>query len=412
MNVNVKTDPFITESSELSLPATAKIQSRLWVSIVFLWKYFLGAVLCQSPLLCVLVIGWTYRAAQRAVLKRWWKQSDPARAGGTFDQYLRNNEELLSHRHWPNWILTQNFREVFRQEPHARSQLRNAGFALRAVLRSLWLNFKIGAQGIFNTWVITLPACILWQFAWFAGWNNSFHKGYEFAAVGPLTGLLGVALFTVAMLYLPAAQARQAATGSWQTFYQFRFLWRLIRIKWLSYFLLALLYSLVSIPVMILLTVPTFFPQFNPALAELSGPEAMKFLVRYYFVVSLVGFPAFVGLKLAAARVYGSAVVSAVRAGSVGARDLERSEKRMLEQLGLLSVRQKPAARPLIQTMAWAGSKTGRLAAVTLSLFLWFTFVSQIFISQFFFHRPIAGWMNQPLVQLPYFRYIPQDLED
>ena len=412
MNVHVETDPFIANSSEPSPPATAKIQSSLWVSIVFLWKYFLGAVLCQSPLLCVLVIGWTYRAAQRAVLKRWWKQSDPARAGGTFDQYLRNNEELLNHRHWPNWILKQNFREVFRQNRRARSRFRKAGFALGAVLSSLWVNFKIGAQGIFNTWVITLPACLLWQFAWFAGWNNSFHKGYELAAVGPLTGILGVVLFMVAMLYLPAAQARQAATGCWRSFYQFGFLWRLIRIRWLSYSPLALLYSLVSIPVMILLTVPTFFPQFNPALLELTGPEAMKFLARYYFVVGLVGFPAFLVLKLAAAGVYGSAVVSAVRAGSVGARDLETSEKRTLEQLGLLSLRQKLASRPLIQTMAWAGSKTGRLAAVTLSLFLWFTFVSQIFISQFFFHRPIAGWMNQPLIQLPYFRYIPQDLED
>ena len=73
-------------------------------------------------------------------------------------------------------------------------------------MASFVLNVKLGVGAIFNTWVLTLPACGLWLFAWYDGWNNSFTKGYEQAGVGPGTELLGVGLFIAAMLYVPMAQ--------------------------------------------------------------------------------------------------------------------------------------------------------------------------------------------------------------
>ena len=73
------------------------------------------------------------------------------------------------------------------------ARLRRIG---KAFFQSLWLNLTIGAQAIFNTWVLTMPGCVLMLFSWYAGWHNSFNKGYEQAVVGPLTGFGGIATLT------------------------------------------------------------------------------------------------------------------------------------------------------------------------------------------------------------------------
>src|SRR5207245_10002830 len=45
---------------------------------------------------------------------------------------------------------------------------------LKALVQSLWMNVCLGVQGVFNTWVLTLPACVLMLFGWSDGWNTSF----------------------------------------------------------------------------------------------------------------------------------------------------------------------------------------------------------------------------------------------
>jgi hypothetical protein len=45
-----------------------------------------------------------------------------------------------------------------------------------------------------------------------------------------------------------------------------------------------------------------------------------------------------------------------------------------------------------------------------LTAMVWFTFVAQIFISEFINYHPVIGWLNQPLVQLPWFHYVPGGL--
>jgi len=48
---------------------------RLRKTPVFLWKFLVGMVCCQSLLFSFLLVGWTYRFMQRVALKAWWKQS-------------------------------------------------------------------------------------------------------------------------------------------------------------------------------------------------------------------------------------------------------------------------------------------------------------------------------------------------
>src|SRR2546429_8683233 len=90
---------------------------------------------------------------------------------------------------------------------------------------------------------------------WYDGWNNSFNKGYEQFSVGPGVSVLGILLFITAMLYVPMAQARQAVTGNWRCFYQFRLIRTLVRRRWFACFGLAALYALCSLPILVLLSV-------------------------------------------------------------------------------------------------------------------------------------------------------------
>ena len=218
--------PVVDRSFLESLRSAGRL---FWKVAVFFWKYVVGMVFCQFFLGAILIVGWTYRLMQRFVYRRWWERSEARRSGKSFREFLAEDESTRAHFRWPNWFVAQNFREAVRRRP------------LRSLVSSLWANLRTGAQGIFNTWVLTMPGCLLMLFSWYHGWNNSFNKGYEQAAVGPLTGLLGLILFILAMLYVPMAQTRQAATGEWKSFYDFRLVRKLVLRRWPACLGLAIL---------------------------------------------------------------------------------------------------------------------------------------------------------------------------
>jgi len=138
-------------------------------------KFFWGMLFCQSVLGALAVLGWTYRLMQRSVLKLWWKLSESSARTRGFAEFLADDPRTREHAHWPNWFLVQNFREAVRRNS-AASLRRHLLAVLNAVGQSLWTNVRLGVQGIFNTWVLTLPACVLMLFGWYDGWNNSFNK--------------------------------------------------------------------------------------------------------------------------------------------------------------------------------------------------------------------------------------------
>jgi len=259
--------------------------------------------------------------------------------------------------------------------------------------------------------VLTLPGCMLWLFAWYDGWNNSFNKGYEQAPVGPLTGLLGILLFISAMFYVPLAQARQASTGDWRSFYDFRLIAGLARRHWLACLILAALYSLVSVPVMILKTAPIFFTQNNPTVSDFTTAQALKQLNGYYFFAAMLVFPGYVILRLAAARIYAGGILAGVQAGHVPVAALGEKERQELQRLDLIQVNPPRARHVLLRVARTTGAWAMRCAAVAAAGFVWFSFVAQIFISEFFMYHPGIGWLNQPLVQLPWFHYLPPQVQ-
>ncbi len=400
-----------TGTSRTEQPArrvAAVVMAAIWKLMIFVWKYAVAIVLCQTFLGSILAVGWTYRLMRRAALKRWWKASQLRREGVDFYDFLSGSRTFGQSRHWPNWMVGQSPLIG----PHSKPSW------IWRLLGSLWANGIVGVQAIFNTWVLTMPACVLWLFAWFAGWNNSFNKGYEQATVGPLTGGLGVVLFVAAMFYVPMAQARQATTGSWRSFYDFRFVWRLVRHRWLGCLKLAVLYSLLSLPVIALRTAPAFFPQINPALEDATDIEILQILSSYYLASAALAFVIFVFLKLSASRTYAAAILSNLRAGRIAPGDLHPVERTALGELDLLLIPDRPPRHVIIRTVVGSGRFAKSITIGLATAIVWFAFVSQIFVSEFLNYHPIddprgnflGGWLNQPLVQLPWFNYTPGDL--
>jgi hypothetical protein len=413
MNPELDLPPVIRlEDAPTYRPAVGRgLLARTWRIIAFLGKYVVGALFCQSIAGAIIIIGWSYRLGQRSALRYWWSRSEHKQKGARLADHLERYDSRHEHLHWPNWLAHQNFRQAVRRKEGA-SALAYGWQLLKAPFHSLGLNLKVGVQGIFNTWVLTMPACILWLFAWYDGWNNSFNKGYEQAPVGPLTGILGIVLFIVAMLYVPLAQARQAVTGDWRSFYNFSFVWGLVRRHWLACLVLAGITSAFFLPLTIMKTAPMFFGVKNPNFASTTNPQVLKLLNSYFFWCAFLVFPLFVYLRVLAARIYARGVLHGIQTGEITLDDLTSIERRELQRLNLIQVNPPRSRHVLLRV---AGSTTS-LALFSAGIFatalIWFTFVAQIFISAFLKYDQAVGWLNQPLVQLPWFRYIPPHIQN
>ena len=357
-----------------------------WLSLA---KHALfGAICCTHPLLSLLALGWTQRWMRRQSLRTWH-----ARAGEAAPELDTFCESLGEQTHAPNWILGES-----------RERLRDW-------LRSLGANAVQGLAVALNTAVLVLPGSALWLFSWYAGWNNSFHKGYELAFVGPTLGLMGVAAFIAAMFYVPLAQARQAVCGEWRSFWDFATVQRLVRQRFAGSLRLAALYSGLSIPVTMLKTAPIGFDR-SAWVASASSAELTSALNHYYFWAGLFVFAAFVVLRRSAARLYAEALHEAIQDGALPTTALRPFEFEAFRAAGLDTTATRSDSGLILRAASAVTRFVWQPAAVGLLAAIWFTFVAQIYVSEFFNYHGLHGWLNQPLIQLPWFSYLPPGLGD
>ncbi len=382
-----------------------------------LWKLWFGSLLSTFFLGSFAVIGWTARAARREALKTWWRRSPHRAAGGRFEDFAAGDAATAEFARWPNWILGARPcgtglqpvlhppSEAAAAGPEARASRKPALF--HRLLGGLVANVRLGVQIAFNTWVFTLPGCLLWAVAWYAGWQNSFNKGYEHAWFGPSVFILGMLLFSAAMLYVPLAQARQACTGAWRRFYDFRVVWRLIRRRWLAALGVAFAWAFVS-GLVLLVKVAPFLAQYDPKLMDLTPAAALEVSRNFFALAALFLFPAFVALRLLAARVYANGLRDAWQAGALGEDALGEAEWHALRRLGLLTPRPAPERVWFVRLAAWLATRAGQVTAAAVVFAGWFVLSFFVAVSEFINKTEHGrGWWNQPMIQLPWFDYTP-----
>lgn len=376
-----------------------------------LWSWLLGAAACMTLLGSILAVGWTYRLMRRSVLREWDRLAQQSRErerrvrqidaqvgptplpmpSGPGANAPGSDEPALATIPFPAWFIRE-------RAPRTATN----------VFAPLWHNARIGVQALFNTYVLTAPACVAWLFAWRFGWDNSFHKVYEQYAIGISTWMLGNALFILAMLYVPLAQARQAATGDWRAFYGFRVVWALLRrrpIRWMG---LAIAYALLGLPVFGASIAPHYITH-SERIDAMTDSQLVVWLYEYYAWVAVVLFPAFAFLRLRAARLYAKALPLAVRRGEVRIEQLHYCERETLDRLGLLRVDERARRHPIIRVVGWTSSRFGRFITGTGAVLLWTVFAFFISLSAFISYTP-RRWVNHPLIHFPSMTTIPYHL--
>ncbi|CCQ52362.1 hypothetical protein [Crocosphaera watsonii] len=359
----------------------------------------------QDLLTAIIILGWTYRWVGYLVKRRLFRLS-PLSNTFTWNQFLireKNNNQDISNYSYPKlWETPQQIKCL----NHPRFKW------LHRILYSLKLHFKIGLSGILATWIFTLIPCLLCAYAWYVGWHISFNKMYEQSETGASLGFLGTILFTVIMLYVTLAQARYALTKDWRIFLSFKLIKIWVCHRPLQLFILAISYLFSSFILFIIKIIPVFLPIINPDLESLNSTQALQFLNDYYFWTGIISLGLFFALKMMAGFIYSGVLVETWQKNIVTEYDLHQEEIYYLNKFrfssNLTYSNQKPIQRIIISSVSIAY----RSSLIILIFFTWFLFSFLPFISEFFNYYPQRGFLNQPLVQIPCFRYVPQSLED
>lgn len=372
-----------------------------WRFLETLWKLLFGAFCGMSAVLSILIVGWAQRAAHREVVRSWWKRCPNRRPRESFAQFAEASGRTFELAAWPNWFTGNPGPGV----SGWRDRLWQRAFG------GLLANVRLGIQSAFNVAVFTLPGGLLWTFGWYAGWMNSFHKGYENYFVGISVFAAGIVLFIASMLYVPMALARHASTGNWRSFYDFKLIWTLIQRRWMGQFVLAVIALGLAFILSIFRAVPQFLPQMNALLANATALEQLRWIESYFLGTALFGFTAFVLFRLVAARVYAGALLDAVQRGVIVQEQLADREWEILNQLGLIHLRPLPSQHVFFRFARWLGTRAGRIVGGFTTSVVWFFFVFNVMTVEFLnYHQAGRGWWNQPIIQLPWFDYTPDRL--
>ena len=370
--------------------------------LAFFWKTAAGILLCLTPVSAVIVIGWVARAMQRSTFKVWARQGGAIQSGQSFHHVMLASRGTAHLAAWPNWILAPRFAPGTDENGDDPGRNGRLAAAVHRMFGSLWVNLKFGLQVLLNTWVLTLPACMLWIGAWWGGWENSFNKGYEQAAVGPAISLVGVAAFLVVMTYVPMAQARQAATGNWRSFYDFRVLRILARQSHWPLVGLAFAFVIAGLIVTGIHIGPLGLGNYLDANRSLAEAKVKQIAGLYHLGACAAVFVLIVLLRLSAARLYAKSVVRALQRGTIAAEVLADTEREVLARFNLLEAAPESDSGVIVRAVKFSGRSLSGLLQTAVLVAVWFAFVAQLFFAQFLNHDWIA-WVNLPLVQVPWF---------
>lgn len=314
---------------DISVNTVPVERSRLPVPVVGIKNVVIGSLLCTTPVTAIVVLGWQLRFMHAVTSRR-----------------LGGSDGGIAPASRTNWL----FGPI------------GSGWT-RRVFGGLWANAVAGIGGFAALALATLPFAGLWLLSWWAGWENSFNKGYEQSWVGASLGLTGVAVSLIVMPHLPMALAHLAAERRWRALFEVDRIRRLTSLAGWRYVLFSILLVLAALPVLAFRALPVFAEQIIPGLDtytsdEVSDIAGMLTLLKaaYVFLVTVL----FRGWS---ARIYAGAVLQ-----------------------------------------AGAGRRSGRVGGfvwLAILMVIWFGLVAQIYVGQFMNHNWMI-WLNHPFLLLPW----------
>lgn len=374
----------------------------MWKRLIHIcWSIFICTLFAQSLLTSIFALGWIYRWLQHSITQRIFGLS-PLSKNMSWRKFILENEEITVLGDTPNLLWRQKGTS-FPRNPILKR--------LHWLFHSFWLNLKTGFSAILTIWSLTIIPCIFWAMAWYTGWHISFNKMYEESETGASMAFLGMFLFIGVMVYLTLAQARHAFTGDWHSFFNFRFIKALVCRCPIQLFLLAVGYSLSAIILTFFKVFPVFFPAMNSKLENLSTSETLAFLNDYYFYTGLLAFLLLFVLKTLAGRIYAQVLVRMWTEKVLLLEDFHPQEVLIFKLVNIPYNSSPQKSQRLIKVIKFPFLLSYKGVVTVLTCFAWAIFSFMPFISQFFNYYPLWGFLNQPLVQLPCFRYVPSHLE-
>lgn len=231
-----------------------------------------GTFLCAGPVTAVIALGWLTR-----------------RQGHLARDRFGAAEEV------PGWLLGP-------RELNGRPTGR-----LARALGGLAANIRSGLMALVALLVWTLPFTTLWLGAWWAGWENSFNKGYEQAFVGPSVFLFGAALAALILPALPLMLAHLGVEDRLSAAFELRRLRGLIAQAGWRIPALSILTALFAVPFFAARGLITTAGDWAPWTQDLTPDDAAALRGQIALALAAVAFLTVWILRALAARSYASA---------------------------------------------------------------------------------------------------------
>ncbi|WP_309665799.1 DUF4013 domain-containing protein [Tabrizicola sp.] len=238
--------------------------SRLTRLGVWLRNATLGTLLTTLPVLALLSLGWLTRRMGHVTRARF----------GAAEQA-------------PGWILG----------PH------EAGRIARA-LGGLGANIRSGLMALTALLAWTLPFTLLWLGAWWAGWENSFNKGYEQAFVGPSVYLFGTLASAILLPVLPVMLAHLATEDRLSAAFELRRLRSVIAQSGWRLPALGALTLILGIPFVAVRGIITTAPEFFPGVEGMTPDQIAGLQGQIALAMAAFAFLSLWLLRALAARIY------------------------------------------------------------------------------------------------------------
>jgi hypothetical protein len=377
-----------------------------WLARIAVGVCMISNVFPLSFITSIAAFGWLQRRIQVIALRGWWNAST-RKDKETFQEFLASlGDDAPVER--PRWFWRERLSQRIAKLARGGSFFKMAWTLITMPIHSLWLNFKIGIAGLFSTYMLTGWGCMIMLTSWHYGWFNSFHKGYEEAFLGLLSGLFAMFILILALLYVPMAQAHQAAAGEIAAFFQFRVVLRLIRARPTAYTILIAGLAFASL----VFEIPRIFTLGENFIAnheDLTPHEALVRLELYWFVCSIFFFLALLVLRTLSAYIYRSAMLKAVREGTILTSELPPRLALWFDKLEILPQAQVPKGMLTSVVTAAIGWKY-RAFLYSLRFLLLLLFVVCFYVGYFLVYNEYRGVLNHPVVQVPCIDWTPWHL--